>query len=136
MTQTDSTLPLIRDCMATDLTQFSAETEIMHAMAVLLKKNLSGAPITDRQGQLVGVLSKKDCLKAALNACYYQEFGGAVSDYMSTKIETLDADLDIVQAAEAFLASSFRRFPVVENGVLIGQVSRSDILSALSDQWV
>ena len=78
---------------------------------------------------------EKDCLKAALNASYYQEWGGAVKDYMQTPVETLDANLDVVNAAESFLASSFRRFPVVERGALIGQVSRADILRALSKQW-
>jgi len=47
----------------------------------------------------------------------------------------LDADLDVVEAAERFLASNYRRFPVLEGGELIGQVSRADILRALSKQW-
>lgn len=128
-------ISMVRECMATKLITLSPDTEITRAMMTLLDAKISGAPVVDEQGQLVGVLSKKDCLKAALNASYYQEWGGAVKDYMSTEVETLDGDLDVIQAAEAFLASPYRRFPVIREEILIGQVSRADILSALAKQW-
>lgn len=128
-------LPLIRDIMATDLVTVTPETEINRAMAILLDARISGAPVVDAKGDLLGVLSKKDCLKAALNASFFQEWGGAVSDYMSTKVEVLDPDMDLVKAAETFLASQYRRFPVVKDGRLVGQVSRCDILRGLRDHW-
>lgn len=128
-------ISLISECMATDLTTLSPDTEITHAMMTLLDAKISGAPVVDEHGRLVGVLSKKDCLKAALNASYYQEWGGAVKDYMSTEVETLNENLDVIQAAEAFLASPYRRFPVMREEILIGQVSRADILNALAKQW-
>ncbi len=55
--------------------------------------------------------------------------------YMSTRIETLDADMECVQAAERFLASHFRRFPVMRDGRLIGQISRADVLRGLIANW-
>ncbi len=85
--------------------------------------------------KLVGMLSKKDCLGAALNASYYQEWGGSVADYMSADVETLGADLDLVQAAERFLKSNYRRFPVMREGRLVGQISRADLLMAMAEQW-
>ena len=127
--------PMVREYMATDLITLSPDAEITHAMMTLLDARISGAPVVGETGLLVGVLSKKDCLKAALNASYYQEWGGAVADYMSMEIETLDGDLDVIQAAEAFLARPYRRFPVLDEGILIGQVSRCDILKALSELW-
>lgn len=128
-------VPLVRDCMATNLIVLSPKTEITHATKILVDAKISGAPVIDVSGALVGVLSKKDCLRAALNAAYYSDWGGSVAHYMSSPVETLDADLDLVKAAEAFLASVYRRFPVLENGVLVGQVSRYDILKGLSKQW-
>jgi CBS domain-containing protein len=120
--------------MASDLITLSPETEITQAMNVLIDAKISGAPVVDQKGALVGVLSKKDCLKAALNAAYFQEWGGSVADYMSTNVETLDAHIDLVKAAEAFLASPYRRFPVLSEGRLVGQVSRYDILIGLRQQ--
>ncbi len=127
--------PRISDYMAHDLVTLSPDMEINRAMHILLDRKLSGAPVVDAQGALVGVLSKKDCLKAALDASYYRDWGGKVSRYMSRDIVTLNADMDIVDAAKAFLGSNFRRFPVLRDGRLVGQVSRADILRGLGDQW-
>ena len=127
--------PKIEDYMATALVTLSPGMEINHAMKVLLDGKISGAPVVDDKGQLVGVLSKKDCLKAALNSSYYQEWGGTVADYMAREVETLEADMELVQAAERFLASHFRRFPVMRDGRLAGQISRADVLRGLTENW-
>lgn len=125
----------IGDYMTTDLITLSADMEIIKAMTMLLDKKISGAPVVDEKGNLAGVLSKKDCLRAALNASYHQDWGGTVADYMSSPVETLDVDTDLVQAAEHFLASPYRRFPVLDDGRLAGQISRADLLRALSKNW-
>jgi predicted transcriptional regulator len=127
--------PRVRDYMSRKLVTLTPQTEINRAMHILLDERISGAPVVDEHGWLVGVLSKKDCLKAALHAAYWRDWGETVADYMSKDVKTLTADMDIVAAAEAFLASPFRRFPVMEEGRLVGQVSRADILRALSQQW-
>ena len=127
--------PRVRDYMSRKLVTLTPQTEINRAMHILLDERISGAPVVDEHGWLVGVLSKKDCLKAALHAAYWRDWGETVADYMSKDVKTLTADMDIVAAAEAVLASPFRRFPVMEEGRLVGQVSRADILRALSQQW-
>jgi predicted transcriptional regulator len=123
--------PRVSDHMATDLILLQPEMEILHAMKILLKKRISGAPVVDVDDRIVGVLSKTDCLRAALQGAYYQEWGGHVAAYMSSSIETLEASLDLVSAAEKFLATDYRRFPVPRYGALVGQISRADILQAL-----
>lgn len=127
--------PRIKSYMTTELITLAPEMEINRAMHMLIDHRISGAPVVDRTGHLVGVLSKKDCLKAALHASYYREWGDTVASYMSTEVQTLDAELDLIEAAEAFLASSFRRFPVMSEGRLVGQISRSDLLEALAGNW-
>ena len=127
--------PRIRDYMASKVMTLSPDMEILRAMELLLEMKFSGAPVVDESGRLVGVLSKKDCLKAALNASYHQQWGGVIADYMSTSVETLDANLDLVAAAERFLGSHYRRFPVMEDGRMIGQISRADLLRALVECW-
>ena len=125
----------VADCMKVDLVTLSPDIEIVRAVAILLDNGISGASVLDASGDLVGVLSKRDCLKAALNASYYKQWGGIVADYMSPEPQTLDAELDLVDAAERMIASSFRRFPVTRNGRFVGQISRTDVLKALSAQW-
>ncbi len=125
----------VADHMQTDLVTLTADMEIIRAVTVLLDAGVSGACVLDDEGNLVGVLSKRDCLRAALNAAYYKEWGGSVADLMSTELETLEADLDLVSAAQRFVDSSFRRFPVLTEGRLVGQISRTDVLRARSKQW-
>ena len=50
---------------------------------------------------------------------------------MSTDVQTVNPDTDILQVAKIFLESKFRRLPVVENGRLVGQISRRDVLRAI-----
>lgn len=125
----------VADYMKTELVTLTPDMEIVRALSVLLQNGVSGACVLDEAGDLVGVLSKRDCLKAALSASYYKEWGGAVSDYMSRDPQTLDAGLDIVDAAELMIHSSYRRFPVLHHGRFVGQISRTDVLQALSTQW-
>ena len=128
-------VPLVSDYMARELITLTPEMEINHAMNILLDNRLSGAPVIDSAGSLVGVLSKKDCLKAALEASYYRDWGETVANYMSTDVQTIPAGTDVLAAATFFLKSVFRRFPVMENGRLVGQISRADILQAMRNNW-
>jgi CBS domain-containing protein len=121
----------VADIMATQLVTFSPDMNIHEAIGILLDKRISGAPVLDSNGALVGMLSKKDCLKIVFSSQYHDDWGGPVRDFMSMPVETLDAGLDLVSAAQHFLDSHFRRFPVLRDGRLVGQISRYDILKAL-----
>jgi len=125
----------VRDIMRTDLLRLSPETEINAALRELLQNNISGAPVVDADGNLIGVLSQKDCLRAALDAHYHHAWGGPVSTYMSSPVETLEPNLALVNAAHFFTNSQYRRFPVLEENRLVGQISRVDVLKALFDSW-
>ena len=135
MSSTPGTTPTVADCMARRLITFTPEMDIMTAMQALLKKHISGAPVVDADGHLVGVLSKKDCLRVVFTASYHKEWGGSVGDYMTREVETMDADTDLVSAAKKFVEVSYRRYPVMSGGRLVGQVSRYDILQALLREW-
>lgn len=125
----------VKDFMSTSLVTLTPDLDIHRAIDGLLKNRISGAPVLDAEGKLVGILTKKDCLKVAFGASYHKERGGRVSDFMSTETETVDAETDIVEVAELFLGSRFRRFPVVRDGRLVGLISRHDVLRALQELW-
>lgn len=126
----------IEKYMATELVSFAPEDDIIHAMRVLLDKHLSGAPVLDRSGQMVGVLSQKDCLAIVYNTAYHQDWGGQVEQYMSREVDHIDADSSILEVADKFLHSSYRRFPVLRDGQLVGQISRHDIMRALDENYL
>ncbi len=123
------------DYMSVDLITFTPDMDIHRAIKLLLDKRISGAPVLDDGGAVVGILSKKDCLKVAFGASYHMEWGGKVAEFMSTDVQSVAADTDIVEVAELFLASRFRRFPVMRDGALVGVITRHDVLRALEDLW-
>jgi len=126
----------IADYMTTELVSFTPDDTIVEAMRVLLNRQLSGAPVIDQRGQMVGILSQKDCFAIVYNAAYHQEPGGQVHQYMGREVEHMDADCTVVDAADRFLHSSFRRFPVLREGRLVGLISRHDILRALDELYL
>ena len=122
---------LVKDYMAKTLVTFKPDTDVLDAVHVLVSKRIAGAPVVDDEGNLLGMLSELDCLKVALQAGYHSQVGGPVREYMSTGVETVDAEMSIVDLAPRFLDTSFRRYPVMERNRLIGQISRRDVLRAL-----
>jgi CBS domain-containing protein len=126
----------IEDYMATELVCFAPDDDIIDAMRTLLERHLSGAPVLNSDGQILGLLSQKDCLAIVYNTAYHQDWGGQVEQYMSREVENIDADSSILEVAESFLHSNFRRFPVLRDGRLVGQISRHDILRALDENYL
>jgi CBS domain-containing protein len=124
---------LVKDYMSGRLVTFSPQTDVLDAIHELVLHRIAGAPVVDDHGQLVGMLSELDCLKVALTANYHGERGGPVAEYMTTETETVDADMSIIDLAQHFLDSGFRRYPVVKDDRLIGQISRHDVLRALGE---
>ena len=111
---------------------FRPDQSIQEAIAIILDKRISGAPVLDEHRHLVGNLSEKDCLRIIVDQAYHNLpiENKKVSDYMSTKVFTFTKRTNIVEAAIEFLNSPIRRYAVVENGALIGQISRREVLRA------
>lgn len=128
-------LSFVSDHMTRNLLTLSPDQEVNNAVHLLLEHGVSGAPVVDGDAQVVGILTEKDCLRAALEASYYRDWGKPVSTYMARDVVTIEADIDILTACQVFLDGSYRRFPVVEAGVLVGLISRTDVLRALADNW-
>jgi CBS domain-containing protein len=124
---------LVKNYMTGKLITFHPETDVLDAICELVNHGIAGAPVTNDQGELVGMLSELDCMKVALNSGYYGDWGGPVSEYMTTAVESVDADMNIVDLAQKFLDTGYRRFPVLRNHRLVGQISRRDALRALSE---
>jgi len=119
--------------MSTKLIKFTPDIDIQEATQTLLDNKISGAPVVDKSGRLVGMLSEKDCINLLLDGQYNQRptGTGTVNDYMSKRIKTLDVRTSILDAAYQFANSPYRRFPVLDNGKLVGQISRRDVLKAI-----
>ncbi len=123
----------VADYMATPVVTFLPNTSVIEAMNTFLDKRISGAPVVAEDGELLGVLSEADVMKIVIQDSYYDENVGIVADYMHSPAETIPASMDIYSLAERFLRDRRRRYPVVSNGKLVGQISRRDVLRAASE---
>ena len=123
---------LVKDYMTGKLVTFHPDTDVLDAIHELVQHGISGAPVTDDTGELVGMLSELDCMRVALYAGYHGEWGGPVADFMTADLETIDANMSIIDLAQLFLDTTYRRFPVVTEHRLVGQISRRDVLRALA----
>lgn len=126
----------VQDYMATNLISFSPETGLFDAIRALQEYGISGAPVVDAEGMLVGMLSELDCLRAILTQTYHEEemgSGGQVGRYMSSPVVTVDQHADLTEAARMFIDRGLRRLPVVQGGKPVGQISRRDVLRAVGE---
>jgi CBS domain-containing protein len=126
---------LVKDYMTANLVTFKPDMNVMEAIRLLLENQISAGPVVDKRGNLVGMLSEKDCMKVLLQASYHEEGAGKVSEYMSQGVKTVNLDDSLVDVARLFLDGPYKRYPVVRDNVLVGQISRSDVLKALKKLW-
>ena len=127
-------IPSARDVMATSLITLREEDSIFEAIRILLSKRISGAPVVDDQGRMVGMLSELDCLRVLSSDEFYdgqQEEAGTVKHFMTGAGTTIPPDMGLYAIAHYFLTQPIRRLPVIEDGRLIGQVSRRDVLRGI-----
>ncbi len=122
----------VRDYMTTKLITFKPDQSVQEVVEALIKYKISGGPVVNDKQELVGVISEGDCLKQLSESRYYNMplQHDNVEKRMARNVETIDGNMDVFDAANKFLQSKRRRFPIVENGKLIGQISQKDILKA------
>lgn len=124
---------LVSDYMTTKLITFQPEQSIYEVIEALIKNRISGGPVVNDKNELIGVISEGDCIKHISESKYYNmpmDSGHTVENNMVTNVETMEANMNIFDAAKKFISSKRRRFPILENGKLVGQISQKDILKA------
>lgn len=123
----------VKDFMAKKLITFSPDDSMYHVTKTLVSNGISGAPVVDEKGNLVGVISEGDCLKQIVRGKYTNtpEILGNVSEYMTPEPVTIGPGENIMQVAQLFLKLRLRRFPVLDNGKLVGQISQRDVIAAI-----
>jgi len=122
---------IIKDHMREVMVTFTPETEVTRAIQQLLEQDVSGAPVLDRLGNIVGFLSEKDVMAVALDSGYHDEPGGTIKSLMSTEITTVDAEDSVVAAARIFRETAIKTLPVMKDSRLVGMINRRDVLRTL-----
>lgn len=118
--------------MSRSLTTFRPEQSVLEVMNTLIKKKISGGPVVNEKNELVGIISEGDCMKQISSSRYHNHpmQDAKVQDHMIKEVETIDGNMNLFDAADKFLTAKRRRFPIVEEGKLVGLISQKDVLKA------
>lgn len=131
---TPSTMLTAEDVMTPRPVAVRSDTSITDAIGVLLRRDISGVPVVDERHQLVGILSERDCLRVIAVGEYSavdHEKLRSVAEFMNPPKYTVTPTAGIYSLADFFLTHHERRLPVVEDGRLIGLVTRRDVLRGI-----
>ena len=129
---TENTPLLVKDYMTRNLITFKPDQSVEDVIEKLIRYRISGGPVVNDKHELIGMVSEGDCIKQISDSRYYNMpmENNSVEKHMATNVETIDGEMNVFDAANKFLSAKHRRFPIVENGKLVGQISQKDILKA------
>ena len=128
--------PLAQDMMATKLLTLHPAMDVFEAIGLLLKARVSGAPVIDDNQRFLGVFSEKTSMTVLVTAVFEQLPNCHVEAFTDTDPHrTIEGHEDMLSVCRMFLETPYRRLPVLQNGRLIGQVSRRDLLNAANSRY-
>lgn len=140
------------DIMTVGAAMVHPDTRISSAARVMLQHHISGLPVIDDDGRLVGMVTERDLLRRAelgteharrrwlefllstgdLAAEYVHAHGRKVDDVMTTEVVSVTPDTPLADVVDLMERRGFKRLPVVRDDKVIGIVSRANFLAALS----
>jgi len=124
----------VSDYMPDLLIRFTPDMNIFSAIDQMLEHKISGAPVVNAKGELIGILSQRDCLQNVIKGSFYDDSADTVAHYMTSEVDTIMSDEDVVSVAQKMIRSNRRRFPVMDDtGHLVGMITLADILRVIRD---
>jgi len=119
-----------RDIMKTNVLAVAMDADIYEAIRIMVANNITGLPVIDGSGRLVGVVTEKDVLTLLYNV---EDHPGRVADFMTREVVAFEEDTELITVAENLCRSHFRRVPILDQGKLVGIVSRKDVIRHIKE---
>ena len=142
------------DVMTTDVISVDPDTTVQALAILLAERGISGAPVVDSSGRLIGIISEGDLLHRAeigtarhhrerrrswwldhfasdLAREYVKSHGRTVKDIMTRDVVTVTEDTDLGEVAALLEAKRIKRVPVMHAGKIVGIISRANLVRAL-----
>lgn len=124
----------VKDYMNDYVLKFSPTDDMYRAIEGLRQRDVSSAPVVDKEGKLIGMLSQWCCLRSLVHGSYFEEVGGQIGDFMQTDLVTAGPDDDIVDVAEMLVERQWHHgVPILDGERLVGILSCSDILTMVNE---
>lgn len=121
----------VRDYMSSRFGTVQQDQDVREALQLLTEKDFYGAAVLDQLGNLVGIISVTDGIDFALKTGFDPNWRGTVGDLMATDVRTVEANDNIMDIAERFMNSRYRRYPVLDDNRVVGLITRLDVLKAM-----
>lgn len=112
-----------KDIMTRDIITVSPTMSVKNLAMTLIKNQISGAPVSSRNGAIVGVVSEADIVAKR---------GKDVRAIMSKKIISVKEETPVEEIAQLMTTHKIKRLPVMRANKVVGIVSRADIVSAIA----
>lgn len=114
----------VKEIMTKDVVTVQSATPVREVADLLNERNVSGVPVVDDKGRVLGVVSELDVVSRR---------GATAADIMSKQVISVTEDTDVDEVLHLFLNQRIRRVPVLSDGQhLAGIVSRSDLVRPAS----
>lgn len=117
-----------REIMSTHLVNATTETTIEEALKILINNRITGLPVVDNKGKMIGVVSEYDILQqVAKNKNKSNVYNEKIN--FTKKVDALKDDTPLKSILEEFINTKYRRFPVIDKkGNLVGMITRRDLM--------
>jgi CBS domain-containing protein len=112
-----------KDVMTRDIISVRPSTTVKNLAMILIKNQISGAPVIDKDGKILGIVSEADIVAKK---------GKDANSIMSKKVVSVRQDAPVEEIAQLMIIHAIKRVPVTDGGKIIGIVSRADIVSAIA----
>jgi CBS-domain-containing membrane protein len=116
-----------RDIMTHETITIAPDATIREAARRLSDYRISGMPVVDHDGHMVGIITEADLISKE---------GSTVADLMTHRVVTVAEHTPVDQIAQILTSNRFKRVPVLRGGRLVGIVSRADIVRMMASRWV
>ena len=126
----------VSDIMTRDVLSVAPNALIEDALDLMLEKRISGLPVIDEAGHLVGLVSEFDVLVLLGRSESHYGPVAPVGHFMTIDVDTVAEDLPLSELLEVFNTRPIRRLPVVKGDRLIGIVSRRDLIRAIRADYI
>jgi CBS domain-containing protein len=117
--------PCAKDVMKTGLLTVGKDTPIYEAIEILATKNVTGLPVVDDSMNLLGIVSEKDLIKFLYEPITKPT---NIEDFMTEDVITFNQDDSLFDICDCLINNNFRRVPILNQGRLVGIISRADII--------
>jgi CBS domain-containing protein len=135
-----------KDVMSKGVMSVTADATVLEAIKLLVNTRVSAMPVLDGQGVMIGIVSEADLLPFAGLAHEFHDEAAAraasdalnarrVSDVMTRDVATVDEDTPLLEIVDAMSRRGVKRLPVRSGKLIVGIVSRVDLLRALASRW-